>query len=151
MSTFTLSMSCLTTSDLPWFMDLTFQVPMQYCSFTPSNFTSITSHIHTWVLFLLWFRLFILSGVISPLISSSILGTYWPGEFIFQCPIFLPLHTVHGVLKARILKWFAIPFSSGPCFVRTLYHDPSVFSGPTEHGLWFYWVRQGSGPCDQTG
>ena len=29
-----------------------------------------------------------------------------------------PFHTVHGVLKARILKWFAIPFSSGPCFVR---------------------------------
>ena len=25
-------MSCLTTSNLPWFMDLTFQVPMQYCS-----------------------------------------------------------------------------------------------------------------------
>ena len=24
----------------------------------------------------------------------------------------LPFHTVHGVLKARILKWFAIPFSS---------------------------------------
>ena len=22
--------------------------------------------------------------------------------------------------QARILKWFAIPFSSGPCFVRTL-------------------------------
>ena len=45
-------------------------------------------------------------------ISSSILGTYRPGEFIFQCPIFLSFHTVHGVLKARILKWFAIPFSS---------------------------------------
>ena len=26
----------------------------------------------------------------------------------------LPFHTVRGVLKARILKWFAIPFSSGP-------------------------------------
>ena len=24
------------------------------------------------------------------------------------------VHTVHGVLKAGILKWFAIPFSSGP-------------------------------------
>ena len=24
-----------------------------------------------------------------------------------------PFHTVNGVLKARILKWFAIPFSSG--------------------------------------
>ena len=70
------------------------------------------------VLFLLWLCLFILSAVISPLISSSILGTCQPGEFIFQCPIFLPFHTVHDVLKARILKWFAIPFSSGPHSVR---------------------------------
>ena len=31
MSTFTLAISCLTTSNLPWFMDLTFQVPTQYC------------------------------------------------------------------------------------------------------------------------
>ena len=66
---------------------------------------------HNWVLFLLWLCLFILSGVISPLISSSILGTYHPGEFIFQCPIFLPFHTIHGVLKTRVLKWFAIVFS----------------------------------------
>ena len=29
---FTLAISCLTPSNLPWFMDLTFQVPMQYCS-----------------------------------------------------------------------------------------------------------------------
>ena len=96
--------------------------------------SSITSHIHNWVLFLLWLHPFILSGVISPLISSSILGTYQPGEFIFQYPIFLPFHTVHGVLKARILKWFAIPFSSGPRFVRTLHRDPSILGGPTWHG-----------------
>ena len=37
---------------------------------------------------------------------------------------------VHGVLKARRLKWFAIPFSSGPLFVRTLHHDPSILGGP---------------------
>ena len=30
MSMFTLVISCLTTSNLPWFRDLTFQVPMQY-------------------------------------------------------------------------------------------------------------------------
>ena len=30
---------------------------------------------------------------------------------------------VHGVLKARILNWFGIPFSSGPHFVRSLHHD----------------------------
>ena len=51
--------------------------------FTALDFTSITSHIHNWVLFLLWFHLFILSGV-SLLISSSILGTYRPEEFLFQ-------------------------------------------------------------------
>ena len=82
--------------------------PYAILLFTASDFTSITSHIHNWVLFLLWLHLFILSGVISPLISSSILGTYRPEEFIFQCPIFLPFHNVYGVLKARILKWFAI-------------------------------------------
>ena len=32
MSTFTLAISYLTTSNLPWFMDLTFQVLMQPCS-----------------------------------------------------------------------------------------------------------------------
>ena len=32
MSMFTLAISCLTISNLPWFMDLTFQDPMQYCS-----------------------------------------------------------------------------------------------------------------------
>ena len=29
---FTLAISCLATSNLPWFMDLTFQVPIQFCS-----------------------------------------------------------------------------------------------------------------------
>ena len=32
MSMFTLATSCLTTFNLPWFMDLTFQVPIQYWS-----------------------------------------------------------------------------------------------------------------------
>ena len=126
----TLAMSFLTTSNLPWFMDLTFQVPMQYCSLQALDLASITSHIHKWVLFLLWLHPFILSGVISPLISSSILGTYWPGEFLFQYPIILPFHTVQGVHKARILKWFAIPFSSGPHSVRPLHHDPPIWVAP---------------------
>ena len=46
---FTLTISCLTTSNLPWFMDLTFQVPMQYCSLQhrtllPSPVTSTTGY-----------------------------------------------------------------------------------------------------------
>ena len=47
MSTFTLAISCLTTSTLPWFMDLTLQVLMQYCplqhqTLLPSPVTSTT-------------------------------------------------------------------------------------------------------------
>ena len=103
--------------------------------FTASDLASITSHTHNWVLFLLWLLPFILSGVISPLISCNILSTYRPGEFPFKYPIILPFHTIHGVLKARILKWFAIPFSSGPHSVRPLHHDPPVLDGPTRHGL----------------
>ena len=114
---FTLAISCLTTSNLPWLMDLTFQVPMQYCSYSIRPCFYHQSHPQLGIV-LLWFYLFILSGVTSPLISSSILGTYRPGEFIFQCPIFLRFHTIHGVPKARILKWFAIPFSSEPHFVK---------------------------------
>ena len=103
--------------------------------FTASDLASITSLIHNWVLFLLWLHPIILSGVISALISSCILGIYRPGEFLFPYPIILPFHTVHGVLKARILKWFAIPFSSEPHSVRPLHHDLFVLGGPTQHGL----------------
>ena len=47
MPTFTCAISCLITSNLPLFMDLTFQVPMQYCSLQhqtllPSPITSTT-------------------------------------------------------------------------------------------------------------
>ena len=100
--------------------------------FTTLDLASITSHIYSWVLFLLWLHPFILSGVIFPLISSSLLGTFWPGDFIFQCPTFLPFH---GVLKARILNCFTILFSSGPHSVRPLHHDLPILDGPTQHGL----------------
>ena len=98
------------------------------------EFTTITSHIHNRASFLLWLSPFILSGVISLLFSSSILGTYRYGEFLFQYPIILSFHTVHGVLKARILKWFAIPFSNGPHSVRPLHYNPPVL-GSCGHGL----------------
>ena len=51
----------------------------------------------------LWLHPFILAGVISPVISSSILGTYRPGEFLFQYPIILPFHTAPSPVD-RILS-----------------------------------------------
>ena len=76
-------------------MDLAFHVPFQYCLL--QHLTLLSSP--DWALLSLWLSLFIPSEAISPLFSSSILGTYRPGEFIFQCHIFLPFHTVHEVLK----------------------------------------------------
>ena len=192
---FTLATSCLTTSNLPWFIELTFQVPMQYCSFQhqtllPLPVTSTTGHYfcfgsvssfflekvmapysstlawkipwtekpgrlqymgslrvgHDWATSLSlscigegngnplqcsclenprdggawwaavsgvaqsWTRLkwlgssgFILSGVISPVFSSSILGTYRPGEFISHCHIFC-LFILFIILKSLPYK-----------------------------------------------
>ena len=80
---------------------------------TALDFSSFTSHIHNWALFLLWLCLFIPSGVICALLSGSILVTFQPQKFIFQFHIFLPFHTAHGILNSRILKLFAIPFSRG--------------------------------------
>ena len=135
MLTFTLAISCLTASNSPLIHGPNIPGSYAILLFTASDLASITSHILNRVLFLLWLHPFILSGVISPLISSSIFGIYQPGEFLFQYPIIFPFHTAHGVLKARILKWFAIPFSSGPHSVCLLHHDPPILCGPTRHGL----------------
>ena len=55
-----------------------------------------------------------------------------------KCNVTLPFHTVHGVLKARILKWFAISFSGELRFVRTLYHDLSILGGPVGFPVLMY-------------
>ena len=116
---------------------------------TPSSYTKCslqhwtllppTSHIHNCVLFLLSLHLFIISVVISPLISCSILGTYRPGEFIFQYPIILPFHTVHWGIKARILKWFAISISKK---VKVAQFCPSLCDAMdyTVHGILQAWI-----------
>ena len=69
MSVFTFAISCLTTSNLPGFMDLTFQVPMQYCSL--QHWTLLTSPVTSTTGHCFCFGcLFFLAGVISLLFSS---------------------------------------------------------------------------------
>ena len=41
---FTLAFSCSTTSNLPWFMDLIFQVPLKYCSYIIGLYFHHQSH-----------------------------------------------------------------------------------------------------------
>ena len=39
--------------------------------------------------------------------------------------------------QGKNTEMVAIPFPSGPHFVRALRHDPSVLGGPTGHGSYF--------------
>ena len=113
MLTFTLAISCLTASNLPWFMDLTFQVPMQHCSLQHRTlllstvpptvgccfcFGSIPSFFLE--LFLHW----------SPV-------AYWAstdlGNFSFSILPFCLLILFTGFSRQEYWSGFAIPFSSG--------------------------------------
>ena len=55
-------------------------------------------------------------------------------------------YTVHEILMASILGWFAIPSSNGSCFVRTLFYDLSVLGDPAWHGSQLHWVMQAPSP-----
>ena len=79
---FTLAISYLTTSNLPWFMDLTFQVPMQYDSLQhrtllPSPVTSTTGRcfcfgsVSSWFLELFFHSSPVAYGAPTDLGSSS--------------------------------------------------------------------------------
>ena len=88
MSMFTLAISCLTTFNLLWFMDLTFQVPMQYYSLQhqtslPSPVTSTTG---------CCFCFGSISSFFLELFLHCSPVAYWAptdlGNFIFQCHLF---------------------------------------------------------------
>ena len=102
---------------------------LEHQTLLSSPVTSITGHC---------FHFGSISSFFLELFLHSSPVAYWAptdlGISSFSVLSFCPFHTLHGVLKAGILKWFAIPFSSGPYFVRTLHHDPSLLYCPTCHG-----------------
>ena len=106
---------------------------MQYCSLQhqtllPSPVTSTTGR---------FFHFGSVSSFFLELFLPTSPVAYWSptdlGSSSFSVISFC-LYTVHVVLKARILKWFTIPSSSGPHSVRPLHHDLPILGGPTRHG-----------------
>ena len=133
MSMFTLVISCLTTSKLSSFMELTFQVPCNIVLYSIGLYFHHQSHLQLGVFLFLffWLPLFILSGVISP---ESILSTYWPGELSFCLFILfmgfsrqeywngLPspskvTHILSGLSTMTRLSWVAL-HSMAHCFIE---------------------------------
>ena len=109
-------------SNLCWFMDLTLQVPMKYCSLQhqtlllPPNTSTTDSQ-----KFSLWPNRFILSGAISNSLSffpSSMLDIFWPGGS-FSGVVSFCLFILHMGSPSKKMEWFGILSSSGPRFIRT--------------------------------
>ena len=130
MSMFTLAISCLTTCNPPWFMDLTFQVPMQHCSlqhwiFLLSPVTSTTG---------CCFCFGSVPSFFLELFLHSSLVTYWPpnqpGSSSFSVLSFCLFILFMGFSRLEYQSGLAIPFSSGSHFVRLLHHDPVHLDWP---------------------
>ena len=111
MSMFSLAISCLTTSNFPQFMDLTFQVPMQYCSLQHQTLLSSSVTFTTECCFCFGFvSSFFL--VISPLFSSSTLGTCQPGSSSFSVISFCLFTLTMGFYRQEyydfLLQWTTV-------------------------------------------
>ena len=114
-------------------MDLTFQVPRQYCSLQHQTLlsppdTSTAEHHSCFGPLASFFLELLVIALHSFPVAYWTTSDLW--ELVFQRHIFLSFHPVHVVLTARILEWFAIPSSSGQHFVRTLHYDTSVLDDP---------------------
>ena len=94
---------------------------------TALDFTSITSHIHNWHCFHCGFHS---SFLLELFFHSSPVAYGAPIDWRVHLSVsffffFFTFSYCSLGFKARILKWFAIPFSSGPHFVKSLHHDLS--------------------------
>ena len=99
MSIFTLAIFCLTTSNLPWFINLTFPVSMQYHSLWHQNLlpppvTSIAQHC---------FHFGSISSFLLELFlhSSPVAGTYRPGSSSFTVISFFLFILFMGISKQK--------------------------------------------------
>ena len=116
MLTFTLAISCLTTSNLPWFMNLTFQVPMQYCS--------------------LQHRTLLLSPVISTTgccFCFDSISSFFLELFLYFSPEAYWAHTYLGSSSFTVLSFCLFIVFMG--FSRQEYWSGLPFPSPVDHVL----------------
>ena len=133
MSTFTLAISCSTTSNLPWFMDLTFRVPIQYCSLQHrtlllSPVTSTAGYCFCFGSIPSFFRSYF----------STDPAAYWAptdlGSSSFSILSYCLFILFMG--SSRQEYWSGLPFPSPVNhIVQTSLPCPPVLGGPTQHGL----------------
>ena len=146
------------TSNLPWFMDLTFQVPMQYCSYTIRPCLYHQSHpqlgVFCFCFFLFCFLFFCFGSIPSFFLELFLhwsLVAYWAptdlGSSSFSVLSFCLFILFMGFSRQEY--WSGLPLPSPVDHILSELPTMTHLSfGPTQHGSWFHWVRQGCGPCD---
>ena len=119
-----------------WFIYLTFQVLMQYCSLQHWTLLPLPVRSTTGYFFFFFFCFGSISSFFLELFPHSSPVTFWTptdlGNLSFNFISFCLFILFMGF--SREVRWFAIPSSSVPHFVRTLHHDPSVLGGSTWQG-----------------
>ena len=106
---FTVAISCLTTCNLPWFIDLTFQVPRQYCSLQHWTYFHHQSHPQLGIIFALALSSFFLELFLhwSPVAYSAPTNL---GSSSFSVLSFCLFILCMGFLRQEY--WSGLPFPS---------------------------------------
>ena len=139
MSTFTLAISYLTTSNLPWFMDLTFQVHMQYSLqnqtlFSSAGTSTAERHFHFGPVSSFFLELLVIAFRFSPV-------AYWtPSDLAGSSSsvIYFCLFILFISFSARMVCHFLLLWA-------TFHQNSSLWTtclGPAWHGSWLHWVTQ---------
>ena len=130
---FTLAISYLTTSNLPWFMDLTFQVPVQYCSLQhqtlfPSPVTSTTGCCSCFGSISSFFlELFLHSSPVAYYAPTSL------GNSFFSVRTFCLFILFLGFLRQEY--WNGLPFPSPADLVLSELSTMTCLSWVVLHGM----------------
>ena len=103
-------LTCLTMSNLLWFMDLTFQVPRQYYSYSVGLYFHHQTPPQTEHHFDQAFSFFLAAAAAKSHQSCLTLCDPIDGS--------PPDSPIPGILQARIPEWVAIPFSRGSSQLR---------------------------------
>ena len=109
MSMITLAISCLTTSNLHLFVDLTFQVPMQYCSLHIGLYFHHQSHLQVGAIFAL-----ALSSFFPELVLHWSPGAYWAPTYLGSSSFSVLSFCLFILLMgfSRQEYWSGLPFPS---------------------------------------
>ena len=133
MSMSTLAISCLTTSNLPWFTDLTFQVPMQYCCLQHQTLLLSPVTSTTWYCFCLdsipsfFLELFLHWSPVA----------YWarahPGSSLFSILSFCLFILFKGFSREEY--WSGLPFPSPVDHILSDLSTMTLLSWVAPHGM----------------